>query len=84
MNVPWYHLPALHQQLTGNDPAKVIPLAHSCARTIATARRVHNPQPADYSQGADYPQTAQSAWERSAVMSRRSDVFLRQLTFTGG
>ena len=61
MNVPWYRLPALHEQLTGNDPAEVIPLA-SQLRLYHRNRvlRVHNPQPDDYPKGADYLRTAQA------------------------
>ncbi len=61
MNVPWYRLPALHQELTGNDPDKVIPLSAQLRLYHRNrVRRVHNPQPADYPQGADYLRTAQS------------------------
>ncbi|MDX1499386.1 MAG: fatty acid desaturase [Woeseiaceae bacterium] len=55
MNVPWYRLPALHDELTGGDPARVIPFA-SQLRLYHDNRvlRVCNPQPADYPQGAAY------------------------------
>ncbi len=61
MNVPWYRLPELHEQLTGNDPAKVIPFAAQL-RLYHRNRvlRVHNPQPEDYPRGSDYLRTAQS------------------------
>jgi fatty acid desaturase len=59
MNVPWYRLPALHEELTGNDPARVIPFG-SQIRLYHRNRllRVHNPQPDDYPQGEDYLRTA--------------------------
>ena len=55
MNVPFYRLPALHEQLTGNDPARVIPFV-SQLRLYHRNRvlRVCNPQPDDYPRGADY------------------------------
>lgn len=61
MNVPWYRLPALHEQLTGNDPARVIPFA-SQLRLYHENRvlRVCNPQPADYPKGAAYLQAARA------------------------
>jgi fatty acid desaturase len=59
MNVPWYRLPALHQELTGGDPEKVIPLA-SQLRLYHRNRvlRVCNPQPDNYPKGADYLRAA--------------------------
>ena len=61
MNVPWYRLPALHEKLTGNDPAKVIPLS-SQLRLYHHNRvlRVHNPQAVDYPKGANYLRSAQA------------------------
>ena len=61
MNVPWYRLPALHQQLTGGDPERVIPLA-SQLRLYHRNRvlRVCNPQPEDYPQGRDYLKAARA------------------------
>ena len=55
MNVPWYRLPELHRQLTGNDPARVIPF-RSQLKLYHRNRvlRVCNPQPADYPKGRDY------------------------------
>jgi len=60
MNVPWYRLPELHRELTGNDPARVIPFL-SQIRLYHRNRvmRVSNPQPEDYPQGEDYLATAQ-------------------------
>lgn len=61
MNVPWYRLPGLHRELTGNDPTRVIPLA-SQLRIYHANRvlRVHNPQPEGYPQGEEYLRTARS------------------------
>ena len=61
MNVPWYRLPALHEQITGNDPGKVIPI-RSQLRLYHRNRvlRVCNPQPDDYPQGADYLASARA------------------------
>ena len=61
MNVPWYRLPALHQQLTDSDPECDIPLA-SQLRLYHRNRvlRVCNPQPGDYPQGGDYLQAARA------------------------
>jgi hypothetical protein len=61
MNMPWYRLPALHQELTGNDPARVIPFGaqlklYHCNRVL----RICNPQPDDYPSGADYLKSAQA------------------------
>ena len=55
MNVPWYRLPELHQELTANDPTRVIPFA-SQLRVYHRNRvlRVCNPQPDDYPRGEDY------------------------------
>ena len=61
MNVPWYRLPQLHEQLTGNDPARVIPLpAQLRLYHQNRVRRVCNPPPENYPKGADYLATAQS------------------------
>ena len=61
MNLPFYRLPDLHAQLTGNDPARVIPFA-SQVRLYHRNRvlRVCNPQPGDYPKGADYLATART------------------------
>jgi len=55
MNVPWYRLPELHRELTGNDPARVIPF-RSQLKLYHRNRvlRVCNPQPVDYPKGRDY------------------------------
>ena len=61
MNLPFFRLPELHRELTGNDPARVIPFA-SQLRLFHRNRvwRVYNPQPEDYPKGGDYLRTAQS------------------------
>jgi fatty acid desaturase len=61
MHVPWYRLPQLHEELTGNDPARVIPLA-SQLKLYHRNRvlRVCNPQPENYPKGEDYLATAQT------------------------
>lgn len=61
MNLPFFRLPDLHAELYGNDPEKVVPLA-SQLRLYHRNRvaRVHNPQPEDYPQGADYLRVARS------------------------
>ena len=61
MNVPWYRLPALHRELTGNDPQRVIPFSAQ-VRLYHRNRvfRVCNPQPGDYPQGAEYLHSARA------------------------
>jgi omega-6 fatty acid desaturase (delta-12 desaturase) len=61
MNVPWYRLPELDRELTGNDPARVIPF-RSQLRLYHRNRvlRVCNPQPADYPKGDDYLRLARA------------------------
>ncbi len=61
MNVPWYRLPVLHRELTGGDPARVIPF-RSQLKLYHRNRllRVHNPQPADYPRGNDYLRLARA------------------------
>ena len=55
MNVPWYRLPALHRQLTGDDPARVIPFrAQLQLYHRNRVLRVCNPQPDDYPQAEQY------------------------------
>lgn len=61
MNVPWYRLQALHQDLTGGDREKVIPLASQLRLYHHNrVKRVSMPQPENYPRGADYLQTARS------------------------
>ncbi|MCH9696100.1 MAG: fatty acid desaturase [Gammaproteobacteria bacterium] len=61
MNLPFYRLPALHAELTGNDPKFVIPFAAQL-RLYHENRvsRIYNPQPENYPKGAEYLRTAQS------------------------
>jgi fatty acid desaturase len=61
MNVPFYRLPALHYEMTSDDPAHVIPF-WSQLKLYHRNRvaRIYNPQPEDYPQGPDYLHTAQS------------------------
>ena len=61
MNMPWYRLPDLHRELTGNDPSRVIPF-RSQLKLYHRNRvsRVHNPQPPDYPKGADYLRLARA------------------------
>jgi omega-6 fatty acid desaturase (delta-12 desaturase) len=62
MNVPWYRLPQLHQELTGGDPECVIPLA-SQLKLYHRNRllRIYNPQPQEYPKGAEYLRLARAA-----------------------
>lgn len=61
MNVPWYRLPAVHEEITGNDPGKVIPFL-SQLRVYHRNRvlRVCNPEPENYPQGAEYLESAKA------------------------
>ncbi len=61
MNVPWYRLPDLHYELTGDDPSRVVPFGAQL-RLYHRNRvsRVYNPQPEDYPKGHDYLRMAQS------------------------
>lgn len=62
MNVPWYRLPQLHAEITGDDPTRVIPF-WSQLRLYHRNRvlRICNPQPADYPQGEHYLAAARRA-----------------------
>jgi len=61
MNVPFYRLPALHEELTQNDPERVIPFASQLKLYHRNrVMRVSNPQPGDYPKGDDYLQTARA------------------------
>jgi fatty acid desaturase len=61
MNVPWYRLPELHRELTGNDPARVIPFGAQLKLYHRNrVLRVCNPQPEDYPKGADYLRLARA------------------------
>jgi fatty acid desaturase len=61
MNLPFFRLPQLHLELTGNDPEKVIPL-RSQLKLYHRNRvaRIYNPQPEDYPQGGEYLRIAQT------------------------
>ena len=61
MNVPWYRLPALHREITADDPAAVIPFS-SQLRLYHRNRqlRVYNPQPEGYPKGAGYLRAARA------------------------
>lgn len=61
MNIPWYRLPTLHEEITGNDPARVIPFKsqlHLYHRNRVL--RVCAPQSDDYPQGAEYLESARA------------------------
>ncbi len=61
MNVPWYRLPRLHEELTGGNPESVIPLK-SQLKLYHNNRmlRVNNPQPENYPKGAAYLRAARA------------------------
>lgn len=61
MRVPWYRLPALHRELTGGDPDRVIPFI-SQLKLYHRNRliRVHNPQPDGYPQADAYLRSART------------------------
>jgi fatty acid desaturase len=59
MNVPWFRLPQLHYELTGNNPSRVIPFASQLKLYHRNrVRRIYNPQPDDYPKGPAYLQMA--------------------------
>jgi omega-6 fatty acid desaturase (delta-12 desaturase) len=61
MNLPFFRLPQLHDELSGNDPNYVIPFK-SQLKLYHDNRvaRIHNPQPMGYPEGREYLRTAQS------------------------
>lgn len=61
MNLPFYQLPELHAELSGNDPAFVIPF-RSQLRLYHRNRvsRIYNPQSKGYPKGIEYLRAAQS------------------------
>jgi fatty acid desaturase len=66
MNVPFFRLPGLHRELTGDDPARVIPLrAQLRLYHRNRVRRAHGPRPANYPEGPAYLAAARSG--RAAV-----------------
>jgi fatty acid desaturase len=61
MNVPFYRLPDLHEQLTGGDPARVIPFWSQLRLYHRNrVRRVCSPQTENYPKGEDYLATART------------------------
>ena len=61
MNLPFYRLPALHAELSGNDANFVIPFnAQLKLYHRNRVSRIYNSQPGDYPQGKEYLRTAQS------------------------
>jgi len=61
MNLSFYRLPALHAQLTGDDPQRIIPLSSQLKLYHRNrVQRIYNPQPEDYPKGDAYLRTAQS------------------------
>ena len=61
MNRPFFRLPALHAELSGNDPTFVIPFMaqvrlYHCNRVS----RIYNPQPENYPKGREYLRVARS------------------------
>ena len=61
MNVPFYRLPALHSELTGDDPKAVIPLWPQLrVYHKSRVRRVWSPRPVDYPRGINYLRAAQA------------------------
>ena len=61
MNVPWYRLPSLHFEMTGNDPDHIIPFMSQLKLYHHNrVRRVYNRQPEGYPTGANYLMVAQS------------------------
>ena len=61
MNLPFYKLPALHAELSGNDAAYVIPFAAQLKLYHKNrVSRIYNPQPENYPKGREYLRTAQT------------------------
>jgi len=61
MNIPFYGLPALHAEISGNDAAFVIPLASQLQLYHRNrVSRIYNPDRKDYPQGKAYLRAAQS------------------------
>ena len=61
MNVPFYRLPELHDELSGNDPNFVIPFSAQLKLYHNNrVSRIYNPQPESYPKGREYLRTAQS------------------------
>lgn len=61
MNVPWYRLPDVHRELTGDDPDLVIPFLSQLKLYHGNrVRRIYSSQPDDYPTGPDYLKVARS------------------------
>lgn len=61
MNQPFYRLPSLHAELTGNAPSRVIPFSSQLKLYHRNRTgRIYNPQPEDYPKGEAYLKVAQS------------------------
>ncbi len=61
MNIPWYQLPELHRELTGDDPGRIIPFSAQLKLYHRNrVLRVCNPQSDDYPSGTDYLTSAQA------------------------
>ena len=59
MRLPWYQLPAVHRELMGDDPSRVIPFRSQLKLYHANrVRRIYNPQPEGYPKGEDYLESA--------------------------
>ena len=62
MAVPWYRLPSLHQELTGGDPQRVIPLVAQLTLFHRNrVMRVYCEQAPEYPQGDAYLNAAREA-----------------------
>ena len=66
MNQPFFRLPALHRELTNDDPQRVIPVKAQLALYHRNrVRRVHGPTPLDYPQADGYLAAAKTG--RAAI-----------------
>ena len=66
MNQPFFRLPALHRELTNDDPQRVIPFKAQLALYHRNrVRRVHGPTPLDYPQADGYLAAAKTG--RAAI-----------------
>jgi omega-6 fatty acid desaturase (delta-12 desaturase) len=61
MHQPFFRLPELHREMTGDDPARVVPFrAQLSLYHRNRVKRVYNPQPDGYPKGDDYLVAAQT------------------------
>ena len=66
MHTPFYRLPQLHEEMTGNDPTRVVPFrAQLQLYHRNRVRRVCNEQPDDYPKGEGYLAAARTG--RAAI-----------------